>query len=341
MFERILGFVHNRGFVSVRELDGFIAGSGGLRFAGTGREGSYFARLLWHLGLLVHTRIEGRLFFGLSSLGLRVARELSGGDREARLGVLRSVFLRWIPLVVFLSYVGTRGRVSVDDVVRDLGGAMKRWTRILYDLGIARGIMRRPGVAKPYNSFVTRNLFVPLARQLGLIHVDNGLIYITEEAKEILKGHGEGLYGGVDIIRTMPGDYTIYSGIADVLYDSRHPIIISPWINGSLVSLLKHITKYNKDLKEISIVVRNTSRNNKYLQELKKTLSTTLNTYHYNRLHAKIVLNPRGPAITSSANLLETSLKKNYEIGAYYRKTPETLLLAAEELISISSKVSL
>ena len=57
------------------------------------------------------------------------------------------------------------------------------------------------------------------------------------------------------------------------------------------------------------------------------------------KLHAKITLNPKGLAIESSANIIQTSLKRNYEIGTYYTKTPKQITTATEEIINTSNKL--
>lgn len=135
------------------------------------------------------------------------------------------------------------------------------------------------------------------------------------------------------------GDYTIYSAIADVLYDAKEPIIVSPWVNGTLKTLIKNVARVNNNLEELTVIIRNTQRNQENLKMLIKSVSIPVNVFEYKNLHAKVTINHEEPAIESSANLLATSLKRNYEVGTYYRKTPLELALAVEELVSISRKI--
>ena len=134
----------------------------------------------------------------------------------------------------------------------------------------------------------------------------------------------------------MPGEYTILAGIADILYDAKTTHIASPRINHELVKIVENIEKLNPQPRQIHLIVRPTTRNKKTIQQLKNTAETTIKTYYYEKLHAKITLNPEGPAIESSANIIQTSLKRNYEIGTYYTKTPQKLTTTIEELQNIA-----
>jgi len=337
LFLKILRYVGLKGQITDRELSKFIYEQAGVKFARTGREGYYFAKLLRYLELATIVKKRRVYEMKLTSYGHYILNEIGKASNQRRVvDVVRNVFLEWYPLQVFLKFVYVKGRVSWRDVVKDLGGTMRKWTKTLYEIGIAKEIMRKPGVAKPFNSFVVRNMFIPLAKQLNLVNHENGKLSINPEIKNTLaKYFAEKEY---DIIKTMPGEYTIYSAIADIYVDAETTVIISPWINSTIVNLIEKTQKINSKLNQITIVTRKTANNIKYIKQLLKT-PIKINTYYYNKLHAKITINPEGPATISSANLVKTSLLKNYEIGIYYTKTPKQITTATEEIINTSNKL--
>ncbi|ALV62463.1 hypothetical protein ADU37_CDS07640 [Thermococcus sp. 2319x1] len=323
-FLKLLNFIESKKIVSTNEMDSFLKKNSQNPFAKTGKEGHYFARLLWHLGILVKS--SGREY-RISSYGQNLLTQMEE-DTENRENVLRTIFKKWYPLIVFLRYIDHKGSASPKVISSELGGEMKHWTSILYQLGI----LQRGNVAKPYNKFVVSSLFIPLSVDLGLIDKGDNKIRLTKDGERLIRDYVE----SSDIIRTMPGDYTIYAGIADVLYDAEEPVIVSPWINGTVERLITVIGSINKELSKIILVVRNTQKNKEVIRRISKTPSFDIEPRYYQNLHSKITTNYQGPSIESSANLLVTSLKRNYEIGTYYPRTPEELALAVEELISIS-----
>jgi len=119
----------------------------------------------------------------------------------------------------------------------------------------------------------------------------------------------------------------------------KNLLIVSPWVNGTLKTLIKNVARVNNNLEELTVIIRNTQRNQENLKMLIKSVLIPVNVFEYKNLHAKVTINHEEPAIESSANLLATSLKRNYEVGTYYRKTPLELALAVEELVSISRKI--
>ncbi len=339
VFTKMLKYIGHRRKATIDELNRLLLSETGTRFTRTGKEGYYYAQLLRHLDLAAIIRKRKTYEVALTGYGQSITNKiLKPGNPRETIDTIRKVFLKWPPLQVFLKYILTKGKTTPKEVIKDLGGEMKKWTKILYQLGIAKNIMRKPGVAKPYNKFVVQNLFVPLSQQLNLVLIQNGKLQINPEAKETIEKlvTAEKEY---DIIKTMPGEYTIYSAIADTLSDAKEAIIASPWINGTIVELVKNTYKISKAPKEITIIVRKTKNNINYIKQLTKT-PTQIKAYYYNKLHAKIATNPNGPAAISSANLVKTSLLRNYEIGIYYQKTPTTITTALQELISISAKIT-
>ncbi|MCO6041222.1 hypothetical protein [Thermococcus alcaliphilus] len=325
-FLKLLSFIDSKKVLSTNEMDSFLKKNSQHPFAKTGREGYYFARLLWHLGILVKSSGSR---YKLSSYGQNLLDKLKG-NRE---NILRLIFKKWYPLIVFLKYIDYKGSVGMRVISSELGGEMKHWTSILHQLGV----LKRGNIAKPYNKFVVSSLFIPLSLDLGLIDKKGNEVKLTKDGKEVIRDRVE----SSDIIRTMPGDYTIYAGIADVLYDAEEPVIVSPWINGTVEKLIMLIGSINEDLSKITLVVRNTQKNRDVIKRISKTTPLDVECRYYQNLHSKITANYQGPSIESSANLLITSLKRNYEIGTYYPKTPEELALAVEELISISKPLEI
>jgi len=327
-FLKLLNFIERKRTVNAIELSHFLQKESFSSFAKTGKEGYYFIRLLWHLGLLV--KEVGRNYH-LSTYGKHILEELHKNPEE-RLEITRNIFRRWSPLITFLTYLKLHGPKKQKEIALELGNEMKYWTSMLYQLGITK----KGNIAKPYNNFVISSLFVPLALELDLGIKKRGKIKLTREGDQFVRDYGE----IPQIIRTMPGDYTIYAGVADVLYDAEEPVIVSPWVNGTLKNMVEVIGEVNQNLNKLTIVVRDTLKNRKFIKELENN-SFDLEVRSYRNLHSKMTVNCDGPAIESSANLLATSLKRNYEVGTYYPKTPEELLLAVEELVSISKPLQI
>ena len=131
---------------------------------------------------------------------------------------------------------------------------MKYWTKILTLLNI----IDKGSIAKPYNSFVVRNFFTPLAQHLNLISEDNRKYSLTPNGKQYLKNLEE--IRKQDIVATMPGEYTILAGIADILYDAKTTHIASPWINHELVKIVE---KHRKTKPTTQTNTPNNKTNNK------------------------------------------------------------------------------
>ena len=331
-FLRLLRFINAKQIVTPNEIGFFLKATSKNPFAKTGKEGYYFTKLLWHLGILVKS---GGKNYQVSTYGRRIVSSLENGNEEDYKEALARIFKRWYPLIVFLRYIDDAGSVSTQDIVLDLGGEMKYWTSILSQLGV----IKKGNIAKPYNGFVVNSLFVPLSLELGLAEKRSGRLRLTKAGKEFIMCSTP--EGAPEIIRTMPGDYTIYAGIADVLYDAKEPVIVSPWINGTLERLITTIQSINSNLSKITLVVRNTKKNRTFVKKLLKRAPLEIDARYYQNLHSKITSNYAGSSIESSANLLITSLKRNYEVGTYYPKTPEELSLAVEELVSISKPLTI
>ena len=278
----------------------------------------------------------------LTNYGRMVSIKLGSSGRKD-IEIIRRVFIKWYPLYILLTYIKQCGSLTVLDIVRDLGGEMKKWTSLLYDLGIK--IMHKRGVEKPFNKFVVANFFLPLAEQLYLIDVSDNKISLTCDGELFLNEmsliHEARDY---DVITTAPGDYTIYSAIADVLYACNSEVyIISPWINSSLVRIIENIVRFNDKLNTVYLITRNEKLNRNTICELHDKISNIdIKAYTYRSLHAKAIVNLdiSKQSVVSSANLRKTSLYRNYELGIYFIKTPGEVINFVEQLMKVSTRIA-
>ena len=142
------------------ELNVFLTNMYREKFTKTQKEGYYYAQLLRHLELATIVKKHGRNYISLTNYGRLVLRRILGSkDHRETKEILRNVFLNWPPLQVFLKYVFVKGKTSWRNVVEDLGGEMKKWTKILYEVGIKVKGLKETGVQKPFNKFVVKKTY--------------------------------------------------------------------------------------------------------------------------------------------------------------------------------------
>jgi len=108
---------YGKGWISSKEISIVL---GKFRYGASLAEGSSLLRLLRHLDLAVSMKTNRTLYGKLSSKGIEVAKKLKEG-KDSR-SILHSVFEKWLPLLKLLEYINYRGKVDVNDIVRDLGG---------------------------------------------------------------------------------------------------------------------------------------------------------------------------------------------------------------------------
>ena len=106
--------------------------------------------------------------FELSYLGKKV---LSFRNNESRLAFLSLLTLNWEPMKVLLEYLDLVGEATSDDIVRDLGWAMKKRTEDLIRLGLIT--WQREAFRKPFNPHIVNAVIVPWGIQLGILYKDD------------------------------------------------------------------------------------------------------------------------------------------------------------------------
>ena len=331
------------GFVSARDIN--VAGVlGGLRFS-TGREAGYILKLLWYLGLARAKYQDGRFFYALNSEGNEYYRLLCKGDKRATALLLYKAIVRWKPMRVLLSYIAGKGQASLGDMVRDLGGDMLYWTKIMSTFGFK---IPKGSVRKPYNTFVLRNCLLPIAEELGLVERLNDRFRLTSLGKSMVSEKSLGW----EIVRSRPREPFIYAAICSTLLSSTEAILVSPWIDVKVAEKLVQGIKENSSLSEIRIIVREPAEKGstrlalKLLVEKLSQIGISVNIRATPRrgslaLHAKVFTSNRECVITS-ANLQYTSLWKNFEVGVYYKQdVPEPLLNLLEDLWEISKTITI
>jgi len=289
-------------------------------------EAYYIERLLWHLGL-ISIRGDGEY---VPTNTCHILYASMRDDESFRRSLIR-VLCKWRPFVALVRYIG-RKKVRVRDIIRDLGGEMKEYSMKMKRYGLlkALGGRRRVPFAKPYNSFVVRNFFVPLLRELGLVDIDGSSIYLSFEGLELLEG--------IDVARTLvlrnaPFAPTALVAYQQTLLDSKDEfILISPWVNSMLEYVMKPMDDVKK-LENIIIVLRN-ERDIDHVKRCASMYDVEVRAYVVDRLHAKLSCSSMGSAFLGSANITKGSLLKNYEVGVFYMSCPEELFALAYDMIS-------
>ena len=161
VFTKMLKYIGHRRKATIDELNRLLLSETGTKFTRTGKEGYYYTQLLRHLDLAAIIRKRKTYEVALTGYGQSITNKiLKPGNPRETIDTIRKVFLKWLPLQVFLKYVFVKGKTSWRNVVEDLGGEMKKWTKILYEVGIS-------------TNFVVKNLFIPLSQQQDLV-ISNG-----------------------------------------------------------------------------------------------------------------------------------------------------------------------
>lgn len=135
---------------------------------------------------------------------------------------------------------------------------------------------------------------------------------ITELAYELLKSPR------IEMIKIMPKEPIILLAVASVMSSSSRVVVISLWVNLSVVSALVQLT----------IVARPTCLKQGY--EALESLSQHCEVLVYKHLYTKLAL--ENSAIVTDANLTRTSLLKNLETEIYYDNALFFIRLYAEEV---------
>jgi len=329
---RVLGFLADNpgNFFSSREVEACLKGVS--KFAKTGREASFFLRLLWHLGLTSsRPKVKGNILsfeYKISTAGLRLWQAYIKRKALA-LTILRSKVLQWGPAKLLIAYLCSKKAAKPEDIVNDLGNDMKYWTNIMLNLGL-KVHSRRP-VKKPFNNFVVKNGLLPLLEELGVIEKLNDKYAIVREF------YSESRFAEFEILRTRPNEPIILSSILSIILTGERVYIISPWIDDYAIAIVLKALKQAEKIKNLIIVTRRESKRriDKLMKEARSELTfLNITCKEHNTLHAKLYIDINGPALETSANLTKTSLIRNYETGTYYHITPIDLLALAEDIVS-------
>jgi len=282
------------------------------------------ARLLWSLGLAVIEPVEK----GWRVRASRIAEKVLRG--ETTLITVRMA--RWTPVKVLIRYVASRGgQTTVDNVVRDLGGAVREaMKRALPFLRLAYRKVKP--VVKPYNRHIVEALILTLGSELGLFETDarREEIALTDLSYELLE------YRDVDIVRTAPRMPIILAAVAAIVTSSAHVRVVAPWIDPEVAKALIELST------RLTVVTRppqieRTLKAKRKKEEAIEVLSQRGEVLVYPHLHTKLVAGQQ--ALVTSANLTLYSLVRNIETGTYHYTVSPQLTSHIEEIIAASTRL--
>ncbi|MGC8983322.1 MAG: hypothetical protein ACP5KA_06220 [Desulfurococcaceae archaeon] len=274
------------------------------------------ARLLWHLGLVVKT----------PSGKVRPTPQLEAVS-QGNTALLAKRLARWTPMRILLRYmIASGGSATLEDVVRDLGGVMKRVTeKYLPVLKLAYPKLKCP-VSKPFNKHVVDTVLFKLGADLGFLKYDRGrgVAHLTELAEEYVEQHA------VEVIRTAPRSPIILAAVAATVTSARRVYLVSPWIDGEVAEALSPLLHG----REVVVVTRKPveGRQGERHRRALQILAQRGEVLCYERLHTKLAMGTS--AVVTSANFTVASMLHNIETGVYYHETPTPLRVHAEEIVA-------
>ncbi len=296
-FIKVVKFVVDRGTASssdvYRELHNQLRCSE--------RDVSGYLSLGWHLGIFAIRSFSKRSGFKYVATGMakEIVEQCKDLYSHTCLEALRSLFLRWEPLRVLLRFLRSCGEFRSREIVKVLGEEMMYWNSKLVELGLPVECRGNKAPRKPYNDFVVRKLFKPLIEELQLRNAP-----LPEEK-------------GYTIVKSRFGEPIIAAGIAHIISSSRECVLVTPFIDGYGVEFVLKALRLSKEQRYIGLIVRR-PRPSVDLEKLKreaKEMGIEVDVHVPRRpLHAKVYAS-ENEALITSANLLETSLLRNVEIG--------------------------
>ncbi len=257
--------------------------------------------------------------------------------------MLYSAAVKWSPIKVMLTYLHLKGEAKIQDIVSDLGSDMLYWTKIMSDFGFK---IRRKAVKKPFNDFVVRECLKPLAEQLCLVESSNGKMKLTEMGRQVILKTSTAEW---EIIRSRPREPLIYAATVSTILDTSQATMVSPWIDVKTAKTLTSGLKKHSSIQQLRIIVRKpnpeTRKAIKIISEEISQLGASVQVRATPvrgplTLHAKTTVTANQATITS-ANLQYTSLWKNFELGVYYKQTPEELSNLIEDLWETAQPIQL
>lgn len=184
----------------------------------------YFLRMMWYLGFV---KSDGDRW-SLTSFGMSYCRSKSPAL------LLRTVE-RWYPALFFLDCVLRERIKRVKDIENTLGADMKYWTTVMNKLGFNV----RPGIRKPYNDFVIKNLIIPLLEHVGLVVRSGGLIHATAQAQSLVAR----LQQQFTLVCFAPKDPVLFGAVYDLAMQSRHTTVVTTTIDAKTLTALDALSK--------------------------------------------------------------------------------------------------
>lgn len=293
------------------------------------RNMAYGVCVLWHrLGYL---RRKSPVHYQLSPDGLKLIQEYyetndNGWDRQYRSFVLEHL-LRLEGVNVLVSFLYDNPGKTKREIVDTLGDEMKYHSRILAPLGVMRRRRRLQPVSKPFNQAITTMLL----RMLGELRVVErqgrkyNLTSLMETWARRVYRHYDQSYD--KLVWTAPREPLILTSIAEVIQKSKRTVkMVSPFLNPKAIQLFERANLLEE--KEVNLISRDPSGRTKIaLEALEKITDLSVRFLPTKKhlpeeipraypLHAKMMLSDSHNAgLVTSANLLLTSLTRNYEVG--------------------------
>ena len=329
--EQVLTYVHQNGYFPFAEKWASTNGIGNAIFSSMKypRNMAYGICVLWHrLGYL---RRKSPVYYQLSPEGLKLTQEYyktqeKNWDRQYHSFILeRLLYLEGVNVLVSFLY-DNPGKTKTE-IVDTLGDEIKYHSRILAPLGVMRRRRRLQPVSKPFNQAITAML-LRLLEELRVVEREGKNYSLTP----LMKTWARRVYRHYDqsadkFVWTAPKEPLILTSIAEVMQKSKQTIkMVSPFLNPKAIQLFEKANLLQE--KEVNLISRDpVGRTKKALEALQKITDLSVRFLPTRKhlpeeipkaypLHAKMILSDSYKAgLVTSANLLHTSLTRNYEVG--------------------------
>lgn len=251
-------------------------------------------------------------------------RQTNTWDAQYRIFLLERL-LGLEAMKVLLSFLYDNPKITAKAVVKQLGGEMKHHSRVLVPLDVvSRG--RYPLVAKPFNNAIVPML-LNLLESLGVIEEKTKGYALTPLAATWMRRTYQQYERTTDkFVWTAPKEPLLLVAIAEIIRKSEKTVhIVSPYLNTQAIELFDD-TDLLQDV-HVKLISRNpTKRTKKVISKLHSYTNVTTRFLPKKKywpkkteatpLHAKMVLaDTHRAGLITSANLLHTSLVRNYETG--------------------------
>ena len=257
------------------------------------------------LGLVqVSGKKDRRNVYSLTDEGKIVVERMKAGTDWREIAI-KLMFSNYVPSEITLRIVGKFDKVRVEEELRPMCVEIER----LYD----------------NNDF---GILLQILCDYDLVIRSSGIVFLTNRARELLNlpKMKKELYVSegktTEFIWTAPASDVIQSKIMDIISQTKEEfVVVSPWIDSEQVMFF-HYSMMDSENETFGRFVLRGSGNKqeiKMFKELSKELGDRVRMKRNEILHAKIVLVDGSNAVISSANLIKTSLSRNYEAGVFSR----------------------